>query len=210
MVCITFVIIVRRVHHLSQLKYSASIINSVFQSNTTPAYFFFDSRDGQASLQSYDGLLRSITYQLCVRLDTLPGVLVTCYKDCGSGATLPSRSDAQQICLSALHHIPETYIIIDALDECSEISQVASWLKKLLTAGGGKLHVLITSRDKPDISVHVSKIPQQQVCYLDESTNADIKLYIDSKMQESRQLTLWSHDIQRNIRERLLDGADGM
>jgi hypothetical protein len=79
-----------------------------------------------------------------------------------------------------------------------------------LTAGGGKLHVLITSRDKPDITVHVSKISQQQVIYLDEFTNADIKLYIDSKMQGSRQLMFWSHDIQRNIRERLLDGADGM
>jgi hypothetical protein len=63
--------------------------------------------------------------------------------------------------------MPETYIIIDALDECSEISQAASWLKKLLTAGGGKLHVLITSRDKSDITLHVSKIPQQQVIYLD-------------------------------------------
>jgi hypothetical protein len=102
--------------------------------------------------------------------------------------------------------------MIDALGECNEINLAASWLKKLLTGGGGKLHVLITSRDKPDIAVHVSnsKLPQQQVIYLDKFTNADIKLYVDSKMQESRRLMFWSHDIQRNIRERLLDGADGM
>ena len=190
---------------------SASIIKSIVQSdNITRTYFFFDSRDGQASLQSYDGILRSITYQLCVRLDTLPGILVTTYKDCGSGTTLPSRDDVQQICISALQQLPEAFIIIDALDECNEIGQVATWLQKLLTAGGGRLHVLMTSRDKPDITIQLSKISQQQVVHLDDFTDADIKLYIDTRMKESEQLQLWSTDIQTNIRESLLSGAGGM
>jgi hypothetical protein len=85
------------------------------------------------------------------------------------GATLPSQDNVQQICISALHHTPGTYIIIDALDECNEISQSVSWLKELLT-GGDKLHVLITSRDKPDITVHAnSKLPQQQVIHLNKT-----------------------------------------
>ena len=190
---------------------SASIIKSVVQSdNSTCTYFFFDSRDAQASLQSYDGLLRSITYQLCVCLDTLPGILVTGYKKCGSGTTLPSRDVVQQICSSALQHLPETFIIIDALDECNEISQVAAWLQKLFIAGGGRLHVLLTSRNKPDITNHLSRIPQQQVIHLDDFTNADIKLYIDSRMKESGQLVQWSEEIQTNIRESLLTGAGGM
>jgi NACHT domain len=195
------------------MNFSASIIKSVVQSdNTTCAYFFFDSRDAQASLHSYDGLLRSITYQLCVHLDTLPGILVTGYKNCGSGTTLPSRDVVQQICSSVLQHLPEkeTFIIIDALDECNEISQVAGWLKRLLTAGGGRLHVLITSRDKPDITDHLSRIPQQDIIHLDGFTDADIKLYINSRMKESGHLVMWSQEIQTNIRESLLAGAGGM
>jgi hypothetical protein len=190
---------------------SASIIKSVVQSdNTACTYFFFDSRDAQASLQTFDGLLRSITYQLCVHLDTLPGILVTGYKNCGLGTTLLSWDVLQQICTSALQHLPKAFIIIDALDECNEISQVAAWLKKLSTAGGERLHMLITSRDKPDITDHLSKIPLQQVIHLDDFVEADIKLYIDSKMKESRQLSQWSKEIQMNIRESLLAGADGM
>jgi hypothetical protein len=190
---------------------SASIIKSVVQSdNTICTYFFFDSRDAQASLQSYDGLLRSITYQLCVHLDTLPGTLVTGYKNCGSGTTLPSRDVVQQICSSALQHLPEAFIIIDALDECNEISQVAAFLKKLSTAGRGRLHVLITSRNKPDITSQLSWIPQQQVIHLDDFTDADMKLYIDSRMKESEQLMQWSKEMQTNIRESLLAGAGGM
>jgi hypothetical protein len=72
---------------------------------------------------------------------------VTGYKNCGSGTTLPSWDDLQL----ALQHLPEAFIIIDALDECNETNLVAAWLQKLLTAGGGRLHVLITSRSKPDI-----------------------------------------------------------
>ena len=132
------------------------------------------------------------------------------YKNCGSGTTLPSRDELQHICSSALQDFPETFIIIDALDECNEIGQVAAWLKKLLAAGGGRLHVLITSRDKPNITVDLLGIPQQQVIHLDDFTNADIELYIDSKMKESEQLGLWSKEIQTNIRESLLAGADGM
>jgi hypothetical protein len=192
---------------------SASIIKSIIQhQGTCPSctYFFFDSRDAQASLQSYDGLLRAIAYQLCVCLDTLPGILVTGYKNCGSGATLPSRDLIQQICSSALQHLPETFLIIDALDECSDISQVAGRLKKLLAVGMG-LHVLITSRDKPDITDYLSGITQQQVVHLDDSlTNADVKLYIDSKMNDSTYLSLWSEEIQTNIKESLLAGAGGM
>jgi hypothetical protein len=136
--------------------------------------------------------------------------LVTGYKNCGSGTTLPSRDVVQQICSAALQCLPETFIIIDALDECKEISQVAAWLKKLLTAGRERLHVLITSRNKPDITEHFLRIPQQQVIHLDDFTNADIKLYIDSRMKESRQLMLWSKEIQTDIRESLLAGAGGM
>ena len=190
---------------------SASIIKSIIQSNSTACtYFFFDSRDAQASLRSYDGLLRSITYQLCVCLDTLPGILVTAYKNCGSGTTLPSRDVLQQICSSAFQYLPETFIIIDALDECNEIGQVAAWLKKLLTAGGGSLHVLITSRDKPGNIAHFSRIQQQEVIHLDDFTDADIQLYIDSRMKESPQLMLWSEEIQASIKQSLLKGAGGM
>ena len=194
---------------------SASIIKSIVQSNNTArTYFFFDSRDAQALLQSYDGLLRSITYQLCVQLcvhlDTLPTVLVTAYKNCGSGATLPSRDDVQEICNFALQHFPEAFLIIDALDECNEIGQVAAWLQKLLTAGGGRLHVLITSRDKPNITDHLSRIQQQEVIHLDNLNHGDIQLYIESRMKGSARLMLWSEEIQTCIRESLLDGAGGM
>src|ERR1700733_13431877 len=93
---------------------SASIIKSIQDtSSASCAYCFFNSRDGQASLQSYDGLLRSITYQLCVCLDTFPDILITSYQNCGSGVVQPSQDVMQQICIAAVQNLAETFIIID-------------------------------------------------------------------------------------------------
>jgi hypothetical protein len=45
---------------------------------------------------------------------------------------------------------------------------------------------------------------------LDGFTNADIEQYINSRMEKSGQLMLWSQEIQTNIRDSLLAGAGGM
>ena len=70
--------------------------------------------------------------------------------------------------------------------------------------------MLITSRNRPDITDHLSRVVPQQVIYLDGFTSADIKQYIDSRMGKSGQLMLWSQEIQTNIRDSLLAGAGGM
>ncbi|KAF8233062.1 hypothetical protein L208DRAFT_1396389, partial [Tricholoma matsutake] len=91
------------------------------------------------------------------------------YKNSHSGITPPSRDVVEQICSSALHQLPETSIIIDALDECTEneIDKVAGWLKNIITAEGRRLHVLITSRDEPHITGHLSGIPLRHIIHVD-------------------------------------------
>ena len=119
----------------------------------------------------------------------------------------------QQICTAVLQNLADTFIIIDALDECidtTEIKKVVEWLKNLVSGEGRSLHVLITSRDEGHITGYLSRIPQQQVIYVDKHTDADIKLYIDSRINTYGQLSQWSKDIQQTITKSLLDGADGM
>ena len=81
---------------------------------------------------------------------------------------------------------------------------------EIVDCRGGRLQVLITSRDKPDITAYLSRIQEQEVIHLDDFTNADIQLYIDSRMKESPRLMLWSEEIQAKIRQSLLEGAGGM
>ncbi|KAF8233620.1 hypothetical protein L208DRAFT_1265881 [Tricholoma matsutake] len=186
-----------------------SIIKSI-QDDGTYAYFFFDSRDAQGSLQSYDGLLHSITYQLCDHLDTFPDILMASYKNSHSGTTPPSGNDVEQICTSVLQQLPETSVIINALNECTEIDKVAGWLRKIITAEGRRLHVLITSWDEPHITHHLSRIPLQQAIHVDDLTGADVELYIDSTINNYNDLKGWGAEMKMNIRQSLLAGAGGM
>ncbi|KAF8218847.1 hypothetical protein L208DRAFT_1465575, partial [Tricholoma matsutake] len=189
---------------------SASIIESIKDDGATCAYVFFDRRDAQGSLQSYNGLLCSITSQLCGHLNAFPDILMASYKNSHSGTIPPSRNVVEQICTSVLQQLPETCIIIDALDECTEINKVARWLRKIITAEGRRLHMLITSQDEPHITCHLSRIPLQQALHVDDLTGDDVELYIDSTISNYEGLNGWGAEMQMNIRQSLLAGAGGM
>jgi NACHT domain len=192
---------------------SASIIKSIKQNDSaTCAFFFFDRRSAQVSLQSYDGLLRSIAYQLCAKLEAFPGILMSSYHNCGSGTIPPSRDALQQICTAALEHLQEAFIVVDALDECAgtEISQVVGWLEKLITGENPNLHVLVTSRDEAHITDPLSRVFKQLPVHVDELTQADIRLYIDLTMNNYGQLAQWGREIHAIIKQILIDGAGGM
>ncbi|KAF8233351.1 hypothetical protein L208DRAFT_1266959 [Tricholoma matsutake] len=105
---------------------------------------------------------------------------------------------------------PETFIIIDALDECTEIDKVAGWLRKIITAEGRRLQVLITSQDEPHITHHLSRIPLQQAIHVDDLTGADVELYIDSTINNHEGLKGSGAEMQMNIRQSLFAGAGGM
>src|ERR1700761_3641362 len=110
----------------SQLNSASSlIIQSIKSSASTKcAYFIFDSRDSRNELQSFDGLLRSIAYQLSCHLDQIPQVLLSIYKDHGYGTTAPSHDALRKIITVALGCITETTIVVDAADESVDRDQV--------------------------------------------------------------------------------------
>ena len=130
------------------------------------------------------------------------------YSSYGSGLTPPSRQSLWDILVAAIQHLPEAFIIIDALDECQEIEAVSSWLKNLASASSTSLHVLFTSRDIPLLSDQISHIRHESL-RVDKYTVADIDLFITEKIAES-ELRGWSGELQDNIRESLRERANGM
>jgi len=173
------------------------------------AYFLFDNRSGQASFQSYDGILRSITHQFCAKLNAFPDVVVSTFKGCGSGTSPPSRYSLRTMLTSILQHLPNSYIIIDALDECHDAEEVATWLQDLTGVSWSGLHVLVTSHDQPDVAdcfLHISKV---HVLRVEERTNNDIEQYINSEVEKGL-LRSCSAEMKADIRESLRTKAGGM
>ena len=126
--------------------FSSSIINKLSE-ETLPrgiAYFFFDGRDSQSGLQLHNQLIRSLISQFSHRRGGIPVELADLYKRCG-GYQQPSDDQLQNTLQDILDGFSDAYIIIDALDECTDRKKTLNWIKKLSQIWIGK-HKTFTSR----------------------------------------------------------------
>lgn len=112
-------------------------------------YFFFDFIDNDK--QQYEGMIRSLLSQLSMYCVSVPAVLETLYSSCMNGGRKPTF-DAL---LKTLHQIATTlekaFIILDALDECKERSELLAGVEELFSWKDAKLRILATSRREKDI-----------------------------------------------------------
>lgn len=117
-----------------------------------------------------------------------------------------------QKCLKEiLHSGPDTFLVIDALDECTQreelldlIEEICSW--KLLS-----LKILTTSRSERDIEDVLSTL-STCICIESAEIDSDIRLYVDKRLNSDHKLKKWSSNaaLTKEIRMALVNGADGM
>ena len=119
------------------------------------AYFFFDGRDSQKELQLHNKLIRTLISQLSdTRHGGITEKLVDLYKRCG-GLQQPSEEQLQNVLCDILDNFSQAYIMIDALDECTDREKTLNWVNKLISNTNRKaanLHIVVTSR--PEIDIH--------------------------------------------------------
>ena len=100
------------------------------------------------------------------------------------------------------------YIILDALDECSERDKVLDWVQTVVLHKNGNLrvHLITTSRPEKDISDKFNSY--HCVDLVKSSENHDIEVYLDHQLKTGWQK--WPLKIQNEIKLTLTEQADGM
>lgn len=96
------------------------------------AYYYFDLKDSQK--QDRRGLLSSLRLQLSARSDMFSEILTRIYLTHNEGSRQPSENDLID-CLKeilSVHGQGKIYIILDALDECSNNSGMPTSREKVL------------------------------------------------------------------------------
>ncbi|KAH9988242.1 hypothetical protein BJV74DRAFT_885364 [Russula compacta] len=123
---------------------------------SSPAYFFFDFKD--TGKQDVRALLSSLVIQLSHQSDYFCDILFGYHLTHQSGSQQPSDSTLTQ-CLEDMLRIPEQvpiYIIIDALDECPNMSGISTprdkvlMLVEKLVADADKKMVIETLSERAD------------------------------------------------------------
>ena len=197
--------------------YSSSVIEDIFDLCRTSkqqacGYFFFDGRDAQQGLQRHEDLLRSLIWQFSLLCHGFPPALNILYDECNSGVQPPSLEALQRTLLLILDNFRDTYVIVDALDECSDRIKVLDWIKEITGWKVGKLHFLVTSRQERDIEIRLLSLQPLSICLEGEFVDLDIAMYLDRMLRDNEELTAWNVDdhMRDKVKTSLLQGAQGM
>ena len=184
----------------------------------TLAYYYFDFRDFKK--QDCYGLLSSLISQLSAESDSCFNLLSRLYSDNTHGIRKPDI-DSLKKCLTDMLSLPgqaPIYIIIDALDECSNSSgtpsareEVLELIEELVDLKLRNVHLCVASRPEIDIRMVLEPLTPLQTSLHDERGQMeDIIAYIRSVVQSDRRMRNWKEEDQNLVVDTLAQNADGM
>ena len=173
------------------------------------AYFFFDGRDSQKELQLHSKLIRTLISQLSdTRHGGITEKLVDLYKRCGE-VQQPSDEQLQNVLRDILDKFSQAYIMIDALDECTEREKTLNWVNKLISdknCKAAKLHIVVTSRPETDIDKIFAALDPHSID-VGEANTKDIVEYL--KLQMESKFTKYNESIRAKIMTEMEKHAEG-
>jgi Cdc6-like AAA superfamily ATPase len=171
------------------------------------AYFYFDFND--ANKRTVNGMLRSMIQQMSI-LTLFPEV-DKLYEHCGQGTHEPGQEVLVETLVSLFQHLDRTFLIVDALDECSdsERDDLLDVITKITQAQ--QVGLLATSRNERDIARSLQSTVEN-VTSLQEGDGIvdDISLHVQKCLQEDSRLREWPLKIKEEIQMALINGAHGM
>lgn len=196
---------------------SSTILQSILQySADNPGkavtYFYFDFNDAQKQLPEL--MIRSLISQLLQQCVKIPTTLKALFSSCENGQRQPSLDALLEVLYQMLLGFPQSYIVLDALDECSDRAVLMGLLERMAGWRLENLHILVTSRREQDIENSLESIIDEQsaICLESKLVDRDIKKYVCQRLSNDNSLKKWQKDpnIRHEIEARLMEGAHGM
>nr|POE72117.1 vegetative incompatibility protein het-e-1 [Quercus suber] len=176
--------------------------------NVGLAAFYFTFSDKRK--QTDDDLLRSLIAQLGWKEPAFSMLQQTYEKP---GHNVVSTDDLEKILFFSVKSFEAVFLMLDALDECPEDSDVRrSVLERLerLVKDAPNLKLLVTSRDVRDVRESMEMANAQCVSIATSAVNADIRTYVTTQLAHDRRFRRLDHKTTALIRETISDKADGM
>ncbi len=183
------------------------------------AYFFFDFRDKEKK-QDARNFLTSLLIQLSTYSDSCREIISHIYSTHGKGTQQPSIGVLTK-CLHDMFFVVAqrpVYLIVDALDECPNISELPTprtvllrLLEDLVDLHIPNLYICITSRPEADIKIVLEPLVYSAVSLHDESgQKKDISDYVNTVVNSDRKMRKWRDGDKELVVEVLSEKADGM
>lgn len=178
---------------------------------TAIAYSFFDFRKTE---DQHEGMMRSFISQLAAQSKNRPNPLESLYSSCGDGARQPKLCELKQTLQDLVQSFDDTFIVVDALDECKEREQLLGDIRNFVEWQFGGLHILVTSRREGDIKGTLDPLlsEDRNINFQSEVVDRDIRVYVREILQTAKGLSRWRKkpEVQDEIEKALTENAHGM
>ena len=182
------------------------------KSKSAVLFFYFDFND--AEKQRHEKMIRSLICQLFMYEYSAISALQTLCSSCLNGGRQPTLEMLLETLRQMMTFLEDTYIILDALDECAEREELLTDLESIVAWKDANLHVLVTSRKENDIErALVPLVGERSTISIQNAlVNADICTYVHDRLQTDRNLQRWQKypKVQLEIEATLVRKADGM
>ena len=172
------------------------------------AYYYFDFNDERK--QTIDGFLSSVLTQLSYQTETLPDGVRYLHEQSSNGSLRPKRAALIDALFSVAKSYQKVYIIVDALDECQDRTEVVTLIMQIVNIGSKNIHLMGTSRRERDLESVFQDNRSQTVSLTGAFVDKDIALYVRSKLSRDRRLQAWPGSVKDEIETVLIEKACGM
>lgn len=172
-------------------------------------YFSFSNTERQST----DVFIRSVLRQLLLQRETLPNRVVDIWRRFGH--TQPNLDTWKEMLCAVVEGNRETYLLVDALDECPSLSgergKLLKYVRVLIGMKMPNLHILVTSRKESDIEDVLGHIGDfGPFSIRNAQVDHDILSYLKEEMSRDRIMQQWPSALRREVETELGSKANGM
>lgn len=172
------------------------------------ACFYFDFND--INKRSSNKAVRSLLFQVGQRTHDGRNTLEQLYQQHNSGQHQPSEAAIQHLLQDILASYGSKFIVLDALDECTDQEDFVRFLRDTVALKGSGLRILATSRRERLIEEHLGPIATYNVNIRTAVVDEDIRVYVQHLLLTDPKLKKWPDAVQGEIAGVLMKKAGGM
>ena len=173
-------------------------------------YYYFSFNEPVT--QKAESMLRSLMLQLLKSRSCIPDAIMDLYSRYEHEK--PPLSDLLGCFRAIIETSGQTYLLIDALDECpAENKQRAMLIAMLDDIHQWRLHnlhILVTSRKEPDLSDLDRMVTFPAIDIQESLVDSDIRLHVQRQLQNDPTLSRWPLATKADIEIHITQGAHGM
>ena len=177
------------------------------QPNTAVGYFYFDFNDDEK--RSFKKAIRSLLFQFALQTSNRLQDLESLYEKYENGQQQPAESTIQLLLQDKIALAERAYIVLDALNECTDREPLLIFLHKLIDVNEN-LCILATSRREKNIEDQLSAVADYNINIKYSVIDIDIALYVRDRLVTDSKLKKWPPAVQEEITTALIKKAGGM